>query len=161
MSALKTINYRGGLVIFSIPATWREEYEPAGGGTFYEDRPDSGTLRLNVMTMEAPPYAQELSALQALSHSTAAGDEREVTALPNGNAMARYVKKAVEDRQRLHIHYWEVASPLPPRHMRLAIFSYTLFAAQTSTSSVRRELEMLNQQIEAAQFASELGVVDP
>lgn len=43
---LKTIVYRGGLVRFSIPATWQEEYEPDGGGTFYKEGPDTGTLRL-------------------------------------------------------------------------------------------------------------------
>lgn len=48
----KTINYRGGVVTMEIPAHWKEEYEPKGGGTFYEDRADSGTLRLNVLTFE-------------------------------------------------------------------------------------------------------------
>ncbi|HMI53316.1 MAG TPA: hypothetical protein VK525_17510 [Candidatus Saccharimonadales bacterium] len=33
---LKTINYRGGVVRFRIPADWVEEYEEAGGGTFYK-----------------------------------------------------------------------------------------------------------------------------
>jgi hypothetical protein len=45
----KTVNYRGGVVSFEIPEHWKEEYEPKGGGTFYEDRPDSGTLRLHVL----------------------------------------------------------------------------------------------------------------
>src|SRR3954471_16013798 len=52
---LKTITYRGGLVRFRIPADWQEEYEEAGGGTFYAPDDQSGALRLNVLTMEAPP----------------------------------------------------------------------------------------------------------
>ncbi|MBK8594774.1 MAG: hypothetical protein IPN83_04160 [Holophagales bacterium] len=40
---MKSITYRGGLVTFRIPRHWVEEYEEDGGGTFYEDRPDSGT----------------------------------------------------------------------------------------------------------------------
>ena len=37
--ALKTIKYRGGLVTFRVPAHWKEDYEPEGGGTFYDARP--------------------------------------------------------------------------------------------------------------------------
>src|SRR5687767_3790902 len=54
-AALKTINYRGGVVRFCILANWKEEYEEAGGGTFYAPDDDTGTLRLNVMTFKAPP----------------------------------------------------------------------------------------------------------
>ena len=41
-ASLKTINYRGGVVRFRIPASWNEEYEEAGGGTFYAPGDDSG-----------------------------------------------------------------------------------------------------------------------
>jgi hypothetical protein len=51
---LKVITYRGGLVRFRIPAAWREEYEDAGGGIFYAPGDDTGTLRISVLTMEAP-----------------------------------------------------------------------------------------------------------
>jgi hypothetical protein len=158
MIALKTIKYRGGVVIFSIPASWIEDYEPEGGGTFYEDRPDSSTLRLNVMTMEAPPDMRGLSAMQALSDSGEGGDGRQISALPSGNAVARYIQMPVEQGAQLHIHYWEIASPLPPRHMRLAVFSYTILASQASSDSIRQELELLDSLITKAQFAQELGV---
>jgi hypothetical protein len=45
-SFLKTINYRGGVVRFRIPADWTEEYEDVGGGTFYKPGKNTGTLRL-------------------------------------------------------------------------------------------------------------------
>ena len=48
---MKTINYRGGLVSFEIPSDWKEEYEAEGGGAFFLDKPDSGTLRLNVLSL--------------------------------------------------------------------------------------------------------------
>jgi hypothetical protein len=50
----KTIQYRGGLVTFRIPSDWVEEYEADGGGAFYPEKPNSGTLRLNVMTLRSP-----------------------------------------------------------------------------------------------------------
>ena len=51
-SESKQIVYRGGIVAFKIPASWREEYAPDGGATFYEEGPDTGTLRLNVLSFE-------------------------------------------------------------------------------------------------------------
>ena len=63
---LKTISYRGGVVTFQIPSTWIEEYEEQGGGTFYEDSPDSGTLRLNVMTFKTPQSSDQERAIETL-----------------------------------------------------------------------------------------------
>ncbi len=48
---MKKITYRGGLISFQIPKDWIEEYEENGGGTFYEDSQESGTLRINVLTV--------------------------------------------------------------------------------------------------------------
>jgi hypothetical protein len=53
MTSLKPITYRGGIVRFEIPSDWIEEFETSGGGTFYENRPDSGTLRLNVLSFSS------------------------------------------------------------------------------------------------------------
>jgi hypothetical protein len=47
---MKTIRYRGGIVTFRIPAHWTEEYKEEGGGIFYDEDNDSGTLHLSVLT---------------------------------------------------------------------------------------------------------------
>jgi hypothetical protein len=157
MTPLKTIKYRGGVVTFSIPATWHEEYEPEGGGTFYEDRPDSGTLRLNVITAEAPDNMQELSAYKALLDSQGPG-VHQITPLSNGNAVARYVHMPTEKGKQLQIHYWEVASSLPPRHMRIAVFSYTILANQASDAYIQKDLELLNKCITESVFSQKAGI---
>jgi hypothetical protein len=51
---MKTVNYRGVLVVFQIPEHWVEEYEADGGGTFYDPDDASVTLRLNVLTFASP-----------------------------------------------------------------------------------------------------------
>ncbi|HSI65722.1 MAG TPA: hypothetical protein VLE43_21530, partial [Candidatus Saccharimonadia bacterium] len=61
----KTVTYRGGVVVFDLPARWVEEYEPSGGGTFYEDTPQSGTLRLSVLGFQIAQH-QTLSEQVAL-----------------------------------------------------------------------------------------------
>ncbi len=154
MPELKTIVYRGGLVRFSIPATWREEYEPDGGGNFYEEGPDTGTLRLNILTMEAPSDLTEDSVIDVLSGR---GDDREIRRLPNGNAVATYLIHTEEDGQAICLHYWEVANPLPPRHMRLCIFSYTVQASQDSDAHIQAELKLLDTSICRAEFAVTMG----
>src|SRR5690349_1405913 len=45
---LKMVRYRDA-ISFPIPVTWKEEDEPGIQGTFYEDAPDTGTLRVSVM----------------------------------------------------------------------------------------------------------------
>jgi hypothetical protein len=63
---MKTIAYRGGIVTFRIPTHWREEYSDTDGGMLYEEHPDSGTLRLTIITMTVPEQRQETSALDVL-----------------------------------------------------------------------------------------------
>ena len=102
---MKLINYRGGVVRFSLPIGWVEEYEPLGGGTFYEDRLDSGTLRLNVLEFESPDKSAEDMAQQALQAF-------ETILLPSGFQMRKRVAPAIENNEALNIHRWEVAVPV-------------------------------------------------
>ncbi len=87
----KTINYRGGLVRFRIPTDWIEEYEPEGGGMFYADGPDTGTLRLNVLTSvregggPMEPAAEFLSNLSGLDRAATP-----VIVHSDGNASTSY-----------------------------------------------------------------------
>ena len=60
---LKTIVYRGGVLKFRIPSSWKEEYSDMDGGTFYEDRPYSGTLRVKVITLKVPTNVNHGSVL--------------------------------------------------------------------------------------------------
>ena len=63
---MKTICYRGGVVRLQIPAHWAEEYEPAGGGTFYDPAVEAVTLRLNVLTFKGPRPMRRNEARSAL-----------------------------------------------------------------------------------------------
>jgi hypothetical protein len=152
---LKTISYRGGVVVFRIPAHWREEYGPDGGGTFYEDAPESATFRLEVITLEAPFPVTPASApdiLKILPQSSVGVEQ-----LPSGCALIRFSEGAKERGQNLLITYWNLANPIPPKHARLATFSYTILERQQTVPRFKEELEMLDQEVRAAVFASEIG----
>lgn len=161
--AMKTIVYRGGVVTFRIPAHWVEEYSDFDGGTFYEDDPDSGTLRLKIITMTTPEQSQSGFAMEMLQVVVDRLQNEQVECTTedgrDGNAVLKYEEATSERGQSLTIFYWVVSSPLPPRHARAATFSYTILAEQRNDSQIQRDLEMLEAEIEAATFSPELGVV--
>lgn len=161
--AMKLIVYRGGVVTFRIPADWREEYSDIEGGMFYEDRADAGTLRLTIITMAKPKGIQSGSAMNVLqvveNGLKNEGVKGTTEARADGNAVFKYVQDASEQGMRLTIFYWVVANPLPPNHARVATFSYTILAKQRYQSRVQHDLKLLEAEIEAATFSSELGTV--
>jgi hypothetical protein len=153
---LKKISYRGGLVEFSIPANWKEEYEQDGGGIFYEQSADSGTLRLNVITAKSPSPINDKSASDTLKGLKAA-KSRQIDLLPNGNALLHFSESAVEAGNNLHMVYWIVANPVGTNHVRVATFSYTLLEGQQNQARFTKEIALIDSEIRNATFAKELG----
>ena len=153
---MKTISYRGGLITFRVPATWKEEYQPEGGGTFYEDRPDAGTLRLNVITAKAPAGKLPSDGYSFFALKSFAKDER-LTKTPHGDGM-RIFKDATEERgTKIDLYCWEIAQCIPPETLRIATFTWTILASQSSDPKFQKEIEFLTNEISKAYFYPELG----
>jgi hypothetical protein len=150
---MKPVLYRGGLVSFRIPENWREEYESEGGGTFYEDKPDSGTLRLNVLSLEK----KEPLTLGDATREAFGDQQYEV--LPCGFPMRHYAKEAEERGTQLRLYRWEVLVPVSPTWWRLACFTHTVIAAQDGTAQSREELRLITSIVREAQYSTEPGVV--
>jgi hypothetical protein len=127
---MKQIIYRGGLVKFRLPNSWIEEYEADGGGTFYEDKPNSGTLRLNVLSFKATDEKTSEIVSEAIAEQFQHSRHGQVDILPNGNVLQKYTETAVEDGEELLIYYWKLGSPIPPQTIRIALFSYTILSNQ-------------------------------
>jgi hypothetical protein len=147
----KTISYRGGLVTFSLPRPWKEEYAPEGGGTFFDDRADAGTLRLNVMTVSSP-------------HETVADYLRTTypagpPALTNGGFPLEHdVRTATEGSNKLLIYKWMVTVATKPGTFRLFIFQHTILASQVADPRIVAEVKFLNRSIRAATYSVAPGV---
>ena len=154
---MKTINYRGGLVRFRIPAQWIEEYEDDGGGMFYADAPDSPTLRLNVLTFRAPRPVDE-NTPSGLLNSRAEKTGQSIVRLDTGNAVIAYNQRSQEDGHALLIFYWELANAVPPSHGRLAIFSLTILESQQHDPAIIKTIQMVDREVKASELATELGV---
>lgn len=153
---MKEIKYRGGLVTFSIPKDWVEEYETDGGGMFYEDAPNTGTLRLNVITEKSPkPLSadaayEELVAMKSIN-------AKNVQRLANGNAFATAIQHATEQGQGITLFWWYVTNPVRPNHIRMANFSYAVLTSQESSEPIQREVQLLTESIKNATFHPTLG----
>ena len=156
---MKTVNYRGGLVRFRIPKEWKEEYEEAGGGTFYQPGDDTGTLRLNVLSFQGPA-GKSLSAASALA-TQAEKNGSEVVELRDGVAMTQYDLEAEETGHRLRMRRWEIAQLLPPNHLRMVVFTYTLLAEQFDKPEFSAELTVLDHEVAACELAQVQGVLPP
>lgn len=151
--AMKPVLYRGGLVSFHIPERWREEYEETGGGTFYEDKPGSGTLRLNVLSFEK----QQPLTTDDATREVFAGEPHEI--LPCGFSMRHYVKEAEEQGTPLRLYRWEVLVPVSPTRWRLACFTHTVVAARDGTSQSQEELRLVKSIVREAQYSTQPGTV--
>jgi hypothetical protein len=151
MTRTKTISYRGGVVTFLVPESWHEEYEPSGGGTFYEDRPDSGTLRLNVLSFSSKDEPAQQMALRAFPTGS-------YEILSNGFPMQYEIKEATDHGEKLHLHSWSIAVPVPPHSIRLVVFRHTVLAGQESDPLIKSELDFLQSSISSAHFSQPPGV---
>lgn len=163
---MQEVDYRGGLLRFRVPAAWVVELGEEGGGTFYEDRPDGGVLRLNVLTFRVPSGTAADTLRQALT-PRAEGEEsgrhaehapgEPIEFMPNGNAMRTYTQAAQDGEDRVIQRYWEIANAVPPDHLRLAIFSYTFPPGDEDKPDQRRLVAVLDRELRAAVFAAERG----
>ena len=157
---LKTIVYRGGVITFRVPMDWIEDYGERGGGTFYRDTPQAGTLRLYVTRM-----SHEKIVTPELVYNEPSVDYRgmkrsflpDLQMLPNGNSVLRHRRTSLSWFRRIVLHFWQVYNPVPPHHMRLALFSYTVLKARDTNPECIQEIELLDREIRCAQFYPELG----
>jgi hypothetical protein len=153
---MKEIKYRGGVVRFFVPKNWIENYETDGGGMFYEDAPDTGTFRLNLITVMPPTPLKSDAAFDTLSLMNSVKPDS-IERLQNGNAITSWVEHSSEQEQAITVYWWHVANPVPPNHIRIANFSYAVLASQESSPTTKTEVQMLANSISNAAFHSTLG----
>jgi hypothetical protein len=144
----KTIVYRGGLITFEIPHLWIEEYEAEGGGTFYEDGPDTGTLRLNVITVR-PGSDQVLPDSSALLASV---NLTNIEKLSNGNAISIGISNFEEEGTSLAMRSWHLCQVISPDVGCLANFTYTYPEKLEATNSNNMLLLFLEGSVRNAVF---------
>lgn len=147
----KEILYRGGIVRFSIPSHWIEEYGKDGGGTFYAPSDEAGTLRLNVLsffTEKDVSLTYPLSVMRARQHQY----NGRVVELPDSRFLFMYILNVNEDGDDLTIFYWEIARMLSPRDYNVAVFNFTIATNQKESNSMLDEISSIEEEIKKVVF---------
>jgi hypothetical protein len=157
---MKTIQYRGGVVSFRIPSFWTEEYQEEGGGTFYDEFEEFGTLRLSTIVVASKNPITTRDA-KDMADKRAASEGGTVEELGGGNWLNTYTQTHPEtdDDPPLTIRYWEITNPVPPKHLRIALFSYSVATEllEDEDEEVAEELQMLEREVRVCRFAAEIG----
>jgi len=148
---MKEIVYRGGLVRFKIPESWIDEYGEDSGGIFYEDTPNSGTLRLDIISAKSSTDFALNESVKVLTLLTDV-EPSSIRSLPNGNAIGAFVQRTSEDEVPITIFWWVVSNLVPPRHVRIANFSYTVLTSCEHDSHIIGEVALLADSIARAEF---------
>ncbi len=153
--ALKTVRYRDA-VSFPIPVTWKEEDEPGVQGTFYEDDPESGTLRVSVMQWVG---SNEEDRNRIVKSILLPGS---IETLKQGVYLKKEVEDGSEGGEPLKLHRWLVVLALPENTCRLVAFTHTVTSAQESDSAIVAELTAVDFAVKNAAYSYEpkLPLVD-
>ena len=152
MNTTKEIDYRG-ILKFHIPSDWVEEYDDEHGGTFYEDSPLSGTLRLKLMALNTPKGSFFKDAPSILDDIITKGSAS--IQLPNDNALKMFFEQTVDSGHEITIYYWSLVQFLQPNRLRLSNFSYTVLTNRLGIESVRKEIDFITEQVKNAEYSME------
>jgi hypothetical protein len=156
---LKTISYRNGLLQFRIPDSWKEGADSDGGGKYSGTEPDAGIFRVSLTTGDAAAGKNVNEIARSVLESYATQYGTTVRDLPSGVSMVAFDKPATENGRELVIRFWYLAHILPPKHLRIADFSYTLAAHQMDDPRFVAERALLDQEVANAQFHSNIGEI--
>lgn len=153
MRQLKEINYRGGALSFRIPSDWIDEYGDKSGGTFYENAPDAGTLRLSVLVFQTQNKT-EIDKLEEFlrSRREAKSKGAQITRESNGNVVLQFIQRTQEDGDDVSIVWWFVANGSFDNAIQIAVFSYTVIKQNLQKEQNQEDIVFLDQELRQTKF---------
>ena len=149
---LKVVTSAGKQVSFQVPSQWKEDYKEGHGGTFYLDSPESGTLRVNVMTANAPTNGAAKSALEAFLVSRS--ERQAVVQTADGNYVERKESYATDQGIPIFMVTWTVCKVLSQDAARIAVFTYTCATENREKTICAEEIRNLNELIPKVRFSN-------
>jgi hypothetical protein len=149
---LREVDYRGGLVRFHIPATWRDEYDPEGGGTFFDPASRQRTLRLHTLAIEKPGQAGR-DDMAFLLGSLRPRSECTLATLADGRLLLKHVDTGREAGIDLVLYTWQLARSISADRARLAVFTLAVPAAGALDVLSRDDRRRVERIVRAARIA--------
>jgi len=159
---MKSIRYRGGLVEFSIPASWSERNYPKGGGEYWDPAGGSGTLRLNVLTFMPPSDASDTwaeGALRQIAMSQRGKTKWEVGVTASGEQFAEGVATVSEGGDVLRMYSWLRTATTVDKTFRIASFTYCILDSEASANPglLHARLNLVRREVMAARVSTAHG----
>lgn len=146
---MKKINYRGGLISFDIPENWIEEFEETGGGAFYEDSPNSGTLRVNVLTIEN--NEENANPLDIFKDNQKRNDQKEYITQA-GDGIIEYLDRTEESGIPITLFTLACAHKTKQKDFLLAVFTWTIETRFEYQESYIQEWNLIRNCIQNIEF---------
>jgi hypothetical protein len=146
---MKKIEYQNGLVAFSIPKNWIEEYSDEHGAAFYEDSPNSGTLRLNVMTVSSDSENGNPSVIFKEQKNIA--DLKEYLST-DGDEICEYILSANENNTLITITTFACIHQTKQNDFLIAIFTWTIESLFENQDAFKEELNSIRNNILQIKF---------
>ena len=148
---MKERRYLGGMLVFHLPDSWKEE-RFSDSSAYYEGEAENGSLNVSLTTIENPAGVDEGMLREVANMGREAGDA-EAEPLPSGNYLRRF-ERGRSSEANLHATFWLVASMVPPRTVRYAIFNYGAPPQVTATEAYKACIAMLDEQIRLTTFTT-------
>ena len=147
-----------GRLTFSLPSSWLVQAEDDGAFLFYEDLPESGTLRLNLIEQQtADGQLANSRAIADLLQGLPDTEGAEVEILSGGRVLLTHRQTAEEQGTPLVVQFWLLATSVGPSDVKVAAFSFALDADKLNAEANQSALALLDEQIRLAQFHEIVG----
>ena len=149
---MKTIKYRGGLITFDIPQNWIEEYEKDGGGTFYEDNPSSGTLRVNVLTVDNSGKDDIKSPEDLFLMKKQNAIDFKESFNQKGDKIFQYLNRTTENNIQISLYSFACIHKTEQMDYLIAIFTWTIETRYENDKNYILYLKMIQENISKIKF---------
>ena len=144
--AITRISHDNGLFTFPMDSRWNHYIEDDGTQVFWYPPSGSGTLRVSSITAKKIVLEGSCPAADALNKS---GPIRTRT---DDVASTHYQVTSKEGGSGTVMLWWEFSHFLAPQNLRIALFSFTIWATERKVRAVVLQIEQLRDLLEQIQF---------
>ncbi|HTV41728.1 MAG TPA: hypothetical protein VMF08_14190 [Candidatus Sulfotelmatobacter sp.] len=81
-----------------------------------------------------------------------AKNQGQTEVLSDSRFLLKYSFKSEQNGESLIIYCWEVAKMVSPRDYNIAVFTFTVTAAQSEVPSIRQEISSIEEEIKNVRF---------
>jgi hypothetical protein len=153
---MKVFDFAGGSVELMLPDDWTQETEEDEVGVLYSAAEDAGVLRMRARTFHNPQHTVTPDAVSELILGMATrlvpDTAHEVETLADVSRMVTYLQTFPDDAPPIVVASWLVGIAIPPHHVQVVSYTYTVPGQFAATAATVEELELVEEAIRGAEY---------